>query len=89
MESAKVVQKWNVKIISVSTVRCSHFLLTNYQKCCFRDVLKQVCCQFIETLLICLLQLSKHKRHQDRTAVLEFWDRLDAFLRSRKSNLIC
>lgn len=33
------------------------------------------------------LSLSKHKRHQDRTAAMEFWDKLDVFLRARKSTL--
>eukprot|EP00249_Psilotum_nudum_P016057 c25638_g1_i2 orf=215-1624(+) len=35
-----------------------------------------------------IISLSKHKRHQDKTAVLEFWDRLDAFVRSRRMNLV-
>ncbi|CAI5967494.1 unnamed protein product [Closterium sp. NIES-65] len=32
-------------------------------------------------------QISKYKRHQDRTAALTFWDRLDKFLAARKSVL--
>jgi parafibromin len=35
-----------------------------------------------------IISLSKHKRHKDKTAVLEFWDGLDASIRSRKLNLV-
>ncbi|CAI5998489.1 unnamed protein product [Closterium sp. NIES-64] len=34
-----------------------------------------------------ILAISKYKRHQDRTAALTFWDRLDKFLAARKSVL--
>ncbi|WOL15280.1 hypothetical protein Cni_G24061 [Canna indica] len=30
-----------------------------------------------------IISISKHKRHQDRTAALEVWDRLEEFMRSR------
>lgn len=33
-------------------------------------------------------QLSKHKRHKDKTAVLDFWEGLDHSIRSRKLNLV-
>lgn len=33
------------------------------------------------------VQLSKHKRHQDKTAVLAFWESLDKSIRARKLNL--
>ena len=36
----------------------------------------------------CTGQLSKHKRHKDKTAVLDFWDGVDASIRSRKLNLV-
>ncbi|BFI25005.1 parafibromin [Marchantia polymorpha subsp. ruderalis] len=35
-----------------------------------------------------ILSLSKHKRHQDRTAALAFWDSLDKSVKSRKLNVI-
>ncbi|GJP69440.1 hypothetical protein CLOP_g433 [Closterium sp. NIES-67] len=35
-----------------------------------------------------ILAISKYKRHQDRTAALSFWDRLDKFLAARKSVLV-
>lgn len=34
-----------------------------------------------------VITLSRHKRHQDRTAALKFWDHLDSFLTSRRSTL--
>eukprot|EP00897_Mesotaenium_endlicherianum_P010886 jgi/Mesen1/9826/ME000007S09882 len=34
-----------------------------------------------------IIAMSRHKRHQDRTAALQFWDHLDSFLRARKSTL--
>ncbi|CAI5536256.1 unnamed protein product [Closterium sp. Naga37s-1] len=34
-----------------------------------------------------ILAISKYKRHQDRTAALTFWDRLDKFLAARNSVL--
>ena len=30
-----------------------------------------------------LVQISKNKRHQDRTAALEVWERLEEFMRAR------
>lgn len=35
-----------------------------------------------------IISLSKHKRHQDRTAVLEFWDALDVFIRARRLSIV-
>lgn len=35
-----------------------------------------------------IISLSKHKRHQDRTAVLQFWDSLEAFIRARRLNIL-
>eukprot|EP00850_Spirogloea_muscicola_P018388 SM000168S02587 [mRNA] locus=s168:51086:54004:- [translate_table: standard] len=35
-----------------------------------------------------IISLSKHKRHQDRTAVLNFWESLDNALRTSRSPLI-
>eukprot|EP01018_Ginkgo_biloba_P020794 Gb_16335 [translate_table: standard] len=35
-----------------------------------------------------IISISKHKRHQDRTAALELWDKLDGFLRSQRPYLI-
>ncbi|KAH9326543.1 hypothetical protein KI387_006721, partial [Taxus chinensis] len=34
-----------------------------------------------------IISISKHKRHQDKTAALEFWDKLDSFLRSQRPNM--
>ncbi|GLJ33880.1 hypothetical protein SUGI_0681480 [Cryptomeria japonica] len=33
-----------------------------------------------------IISLSKHRRHQDKAAALEIWDRLEEFMRSRRSN---
>ncbi|CAL9134115.1 unnamed protein product [Musa textilis] len=33
-----------------------------------------------------IISISKHKRHQDRAAALEVWDRLEEFMRSRSHN---
>lgn len=30
-----------------------------------------------------MVQISKNKRHQDRTAALEVWERLEEFMRAR------
>lgn len=35
-----------------------------------------------------IISLSKHKRHQDRTAVLQFWDSLENFIRARRLNIV-
>lgn len=35
-----------------------------------------------------IINLSKHKRHQDKTAVLNFWQGLDSYIQSRKLNLL-
>lgn len=35
-----------------------------------------------------IINLSKHKRHQDKTAVLNFWQGLDSHIQSRKLNLL-
>lgn len=39
-------------------------------------------------VICCSGQLSKHKRHKDKTAVLDFWDGVDNSIRSRKLNLV-
>jgi len=35
-----------------------------------------------------IISISKHKRHQDRTAAMDIWDKLDRFLRSQRCNLV-
>ncbi|KAI5070240.1 hypothetical protein GOP47_0015096 [Adiantum capillus-veneris] len=35
-----------------------------------------------------IISLSKHKRHQDRTAVLQFWDSLENFICARRVNIV-
>jgi len=35
-----------------------------------------------------IISISKHKRHQDKTAALEIWDKLDIFLRSQRCSLV-
>ncbi|KAH7415566.1 hypothetical protein KP509_14G052600 [Ceratopteris richardii] len=35
-----------------------------------------------------IISLSKHKRHQDRTAVLQFWDALELFVHGRRLNIV-
>eukprot|EP00271_Cylindrocystis_brebissonii_P014152 TRINITY_DN35406_c0_g1_i1.p1 TRINITY_DN35406_c0_g1~~TRINITY_DN35406_c0_g1_i1.p1 ORF type:complete len:528 (+),score=117.08 TRINITY_DN35406_c0_g1_i1:615-2198(+) len=37
---------------------------------------------------VVFVTLSKHKRHQDRTAARAFWDKLDTFLSAKKSSLL-
>lgn len=76
VESAKIVKQWNVKIISVSI-----FTLLS----CF-DFIREYHCIFpcsIVLINIINVQISKNKRHQDRAAALEVWDRLEEFVRSR------
>lgn len=33
-----------------------------------------------------IISISKHKRHQDKAAAMEIWDKLDEYMRARKSN---
>lgn len=35
-----------------------------------------------------IISISKHKRHQDKTAALDIWDKLDSFLRSQRCSLV-
>lgn len=35
-----------------------------------------------------IISISKHKRHQDKPAAMEIWDKLDEYMRARKSNSI-
>jgi hypothetical protein len=44
---------------------------------------------FIQHLWLSFLQVSreKHKRHLDRTAVLQFWAAVDKFAAAKKANL--
>ena len=37
----------------------------------------------LKYILLTFWQISKNKRHQDRAAALEVWDRLEEFVRSR------
>lgn len=39
--------------------------------------------QMLTSTWFCYAQISKNKRHQDRTAALEIWERLEEFMRSR------
>lgn len=84
LESAKNVKQWNVKIISVCFLYSLPFsLLKDFsflvQHCCLCSAINN---QIKHTFLTCL-QISKNKRHQDRAAALEVWDRLEEFARSR------
>lgn len=35
-----------------------------------------------------IISISKHKRHQDKTAAMDIWDKLDSFLRSQRCKLV-
>lgn len=76
IESAKTVKQWNVKIISVRYL--THLFLNAVMLVLLLryDLLNRGTCS------VCF-QISKNKRHQDRAAALEVWEKLEEFVRSR------
>ena len=82
VESAKIVKQWNVKIISVSIFsRLSCFVVFILAKLAGIINVCSTCMAILITIMN--VQISKNKRHQDRAAALEVWDRLEEFVRSR------
>jgi len=91
VESAKTVKQWNVKIISVSTITIVDlaliFKICKTDNFCADDdnLLLILYDYYVLSILFCKwdLQISKNKRHQDRAAALEVWEKLEEFMRSR------
>lgn len=81
MESAKNVKQWNVKIISVSMMNFSSSWQDCYLVGTFLVYLSMFTHIYVDNLMS--LQISKNKRHQDKAAALEVWERLEEFVRSR------
>ena len=89
LDSVKIVKQWNVKIISVR-----NFFLKLYY---FHVSLVQLLVEtsilplfyplhfsfFIFSPYAPIMQISKNKRHQDRAAALEVWDRLEEFVQGQ------